>query len=128
MGERDRAVTRGIARSAFTSAVTECLVVIFRGGLRSTHAFTAWSICSHGVQSTSVRQHRQSYGMVAAGKAPRMGEPLLGQHFVNQRDRNRPFTDRRGDAFDVPRAHIAHGENARPTRLEEIRRASQRPA
>ena len=42
----------------------------------------------------------------------------LGEHLMNERDGNRPFADRRRDAFNVASANVAHGEYSRQARLK----------
>src|SRR5215469_12118173 len=37
---------------------------------------------------------------------------LLSQYLVNERDRDRPFADSRGDAFDVAATNIPGSENS----------------
>src|SRR4029078_5852575 len=49
------------------------------------------------------------------------------QILVDQGDRHRAFADRRRDALDRALAHVARDEEARMARLEEERRAIERP-
>src|SRR5215471_1673977 len=58
---------------------------------------------------------------------PRNGR-LLSQQLMNKRDRDRPFTDRRGDAFDIASANIPGSKNSGPAGFEQIGSASERPA
>ena len=52
---------------------------------------------------------------------------LLSKDLVHERDRNRPFTDRRCDSFDVAAAHVANGKDPGPARFEQVRPSCQRP-
>ena len=53
---------------------------------------------------------------------------LLLQYAVDERDRGGALAHRRRDAFHAAGADIAHGEDARQARLQEIRGPRQRPA
>src|SRR5215469_7882647 len=52
---------------------------------------------------------------------------LLSQYLVNERDRDRPFADSRGDAFDVAATNIPGGENSGHTAFQQVGPTGERP-
>src|SRR5471032_3261666 len=63
------------------------------------------------------------------GNASKRPDPanLIGQHRMQRLHGRRSLADAGGDPFDRTAAHVADGEDARPARLEEMRRALQLP-
>ena len=61
------------------------------------------------------------------GRGPGKRRGLLSQYLVNERDRDRPFADSRGDAFDVAATNIPGSENSGHTAFQQVGPTGERP-
>src|SRR5438046_2846645 len=52
---------------------------------------------------------------------------LLSQQLVNKRDRGRPFTDRRRNAFDIACTNISRGKNTGQAGFQQVGPATEGP-
>jgi hypothetical protein len=67
---------------------------------------------------------RESIEFFQEGRGPRW---LLSQYLVNERDRDRPFADSRGHAFDVAATNIPGSEYSGHTAFQEVGPTGERP-
>ena len=74
-----------------------------------------------GARASRVSSRRSSTAVAGTGHSSALRDPvadngkpawLLSQQLVDKRDRDRPFADSRGDAFDIASTNIPGSENS----------------
>jgi hypothetical protein len=100
-------VWRAITTKCDAALLTRAKMYPLRADL---HAFSAFA-------ALRLFNRRDPVEMRAASVRHRC---LFSQYLMNGRDGNRSFAHRRSDSFDITRASVADGKNARQARFEKM--------